>query len=611
MRYVTGKLWRAAAIVVLATGLVASASLGASASASPKAGGTYRVAFEQAFGFSDGFDPTGEYYIYSFAIESNLMIRTLIGYDHVAGAAGNKLVPDLATSVPAPTNGGTTYTFHLKLGAKFGPPVNRQITSKDELYSIERIGNPKDGAEYAFYYSAIAGFDAYRAGKAKTISGIHTPNASTITFHLTRPTGDFLYRLAMPAAGPIPVEVAGCFEGHPGRYGRDVVSTGPYMFEGADKVDDSSCAKLKPMSGFDPLSTMTLVRNPDYDPKTDSAAARQSLPDRFEFTIDPNATDVINRVAAGDLDDENAASLPSQALQSYSTDPSKRRFLHLNPGDGTQYLTMNLTQPPFDDIHVRRALNWIIDRDALRQAWGGPTVGQIANHIVPDSIFDNELAGFNPFKTPGEHGSLAMAKAAMKGSKYDLDNSGTCNASACHDVLLLNDTQATFGKMLPIVEQDAAKIGITFHVATVAGAYPTLQTTRKNIAIGIFPGWFKDYADPLTFFSPLFDGRSIVADGNVNYSLVGLKPSQAKALGVTGDIRGIPNVDAQLDRCALLAGPPRRACYESLDRVLTTKVIPWVPYLWVYNPHITSSHVTQWDYDQFSGTTAYAHVAVS
>ena len=65
---------------------------------------------------------------------------------------------------------------------------------------------------------------------------------------------------------------------------------------------------------------------------------------------------------------------------------------------------MNLTQPPFDDIHVRRAMNWIIDRAALRQAWGGPTIGQIANHIVPDSIFDNELAGFNPYKTPGEHG---------------------------------------------------------------------------------------------------------------------------------------------------------------------------------------------------------------
>ena len=170
------------------------------------------------------------------------MIRTLVGYNHVAGPAGNVLVPDLATSVPKPTGGGTTYAFHLKHGVRFGPPVGRAITSADVRYAMERIGRPKDGAEYAFYYSPIAGFDAYAAGKAKSISGISTPNKSTIVFHLTRPTGDFLYRLAMPATGPIPAEVARCFEGQAGRYGKDVVTTGPYMIAGADKVDASSCS---------------------------------------------------------------------------------------------------------------------------------------------------------------------------------------------------------------------------------------------------------------------------------------------------------------------------------------------------------------------------------
>ena len=105
-------------------------------------------------------------------IQSNLLVRTLLGYDHVAGPAGNKLVPDIATSVPAPTDGGKTYTFHLKRGVKFGPPVDREVTSKDVLYAFERIAKPEDGAQYGFYYSVIAGFDAFGAGKAKTISGI-------------------------------------------------------------------------------------------------------------------------------------------------------------------------------------------------------------------------------------------------------------------------------------------------------------------------------------------------------------------------------------------------------------------------------------------------------
>jgi peptide/nickel transport system substrate-binding protein len=579
------------------------------AGSGPGTGGTYRVAFEQAFGFTDGFDPTGEYYIYSFDIFSNLMIRTLVGYDHVAGPAGNMLVPDLATSVPKPTNGGRTYTFHLKHGVRFGPPVNREVTSRDILYAMERIAHPKDGAEYGFYYSPIVGFDAYGAGKAKTIAGIKTPNASTIVFELTKPTGDFLYRMAMPATGPIPEEVAKCFEGEAGKYGKDVVSTGPYMIEGADKVDDSSCARLKGMSGFDGISSLTLVRNPDYDPKTDSPAARQNFPDEFQFTIDANSTDIVDRVSAGELEDENGPSLPPQALEQYSS-PSKRRYLHLNPADGTSYLSMNLTQPPFDDIHVRRALNWIIDKTALRQVWGGPDLGKIANHIVPDSIFDNQLSEFAPYKTPGDAGSLAKARAAMKGSKYDVDGNGTCGAPACKNVLLLTDTQSAFQRMVPIVQADAQKLGITFHVATVNGAYPTLETTSKNIAIAVFPGWFKDYADALTFFSPLFDGRTIIPQGNTNYSLVGMKASQAKSLGVTGTVTGIPSVDGQLDRCAALAGQPRVTCYEDLDRTLMTKVVPWVPYLSPNNVHIIGSDVTQWQFDQFSGNTAYAHVAV-
>jgi peptide/nickel transport system substrate-binding protein len=602
------RLWTAAWALAVTAGVLAS---GAGGAAAPKPGGIFRVAFESSFGFTDAFDPTGEYYTFSWAIESNLMIRTLVGYNHVPGPAGNVLVPDIATSVPKPTDGGTTYTFHIKKGVKFGPPVSRQVTSADFLNAMERLARPKNGAEYAFYYSAIAGFDEYAAGKAKTISGIRTPNASTIVFHVTRPTGDFLYRLAMPATGPIPVEVAKCFEGQAGRYGKDVVSTGPYMIAGADKVYDSSCSKLKPMSGFDGQTILDLVRNPDYDPKTDSPAARQNFPDEFRFTVDPNVTDIVDRVGAGDLEDELAPSLPPQALERYATDSAKKQYLHVNPADLTQYLTLNLTQPPFDDLHVRKAMNWIADKAALRQIFGGPLTGKIAGHIVPDSIFDNQLAEYDPYGTPGDHGDVAKAKAAMKGSKYDTKHDGTCSAAACHDVLLLVDSASSYQRMLPVVQADAAKIGITFHVSVVNGAYPTLQNTAKNIAIATFPGWGKDYADPLTFFQALFSGSSIIPQGNTNYSLVGLKASQAKSLGLTGDVEGVPSVDPQLERCATLAGQARLTCYESLDKRLMTAVVPWVPWLFLNTAHIVGPKVTQWGYDQFCAAPAFAHVAVS
>ena len=85
-------------------------------------GGTYRVGWEQSFGFTNNFDPTGEYLGNAWGLYSNLMLRSLIGYMHRPGAEGNKLIGDLATAVPKPTDGGLTYTYTIRKGVKFGPP---------------------------------------------------------------------------------------------------------------------------------------------------------------------------------------------------------------------------------------------------------------------------------------------------------------------------------------------------------------------------------------------------------------------------------------------------------------------------------------------------------
>src|SRR5205085_2211079 len=130
-------------------------------------------------------------------------------------------------------------------------------------------------------------------------------------------------------------------DGQPGKYGRDVVSTGPYMIQGAEAVDDSSCAAIKPMSGWDGQTSMRLVRNPDYNPATDSPAAREALPDEFRFTVDSSVVDLLDRVGSGDLDDETGGPIPPQAIERYATSSSLRKHLHVNPADVTDYLSMN------------------------------------------------------------------------------------------------------------------------------------------------------------------------------------------------------------------------------------------------------------------------------
>jgi peptide/nickel transport system substrate-binding protein len=588
----------------VAAALVVAAGGAGRTTSKVSAGGTYKVGWGQAFGFTDNMDPVGEYLAEGFGIHTNLLSRTLVGYRHAPGAAGNQIVADIATSVPKPTDGGKTYTFHIKQGVKFSPPVNRQVTSADFLNAFKRLATPKDGGQYTFYYDVIKGFVS---GHGKTISGIQTPNASTIVFHLTAPTGDFLYRLAMPATTPQPQEVTKCFDGQAEKYGQDQVGTGPYMIQGIDKVDISSCSKIQPASGYDGATGthMILVRNPNYVQSTDPN--RKNYPDEFDFLVDANSDDIFSKVAAGEFQDEVANPTP-QVLERLVRTHSPS--LHQNSGDRTWYLTMNLTQAPFDDIHVRKAMNWIMNKHQLVQAWGGPTIGTVANHIVPDTLFNNQLAEYKPYKTPGDAGSLAKAKAAMKGSKYDTKHNGTCSASACKNVYLLADTRPQDTKMVPVIEADAAKIGITFKVHTVNGAYPTLQTPSKNIPLGERPGWGKDYADALTFFTPLFDGRTIIPNGNTNYSLVGITPKQCKTLKVQGNCSGVPSVNSQLDKCSALLGQPRLTCYENLDKYLMTNVVPWVPYLWSTATHITAPNVTKWAFDQFPGGTAYSQVAV-
>jgi peptide/nickel transport system substrate-binding protein len=368
---------------------------------------------------------------------------------------------------------------------------------------------------------------------------------------------------------------------------------------------------LKPFSGYAGANGnhMTLVRNPNYNQATDPW--RRNYPDVFQFVVNSNADDIFNKVQAGQYDDEVSSPSP-KVLRQYVTNSSLKKRLLPNIGDRTWYLTMNLTQPPFDDIHVRKAMNYIIDKQALRLAWGGALEGQIATHIVPPVLYNNGLSEYDPYATPNESGDLKKAQAEMKQSKYDPGHTGSCTASACKGVLMIGDVRSVDNRMIPVIQADAKKIGITFTVRQINGAYTTIQTTSKNIPISERPGWGKDYADPSTFFAELFSSGAIIPSGNTNYSLVGITPAlnASKKLGVKGDLSNVPSVDPDINACQKKLAQARITCWENLDKTLMTKVVPWVPYLWANNVVIVGPNVTHWNYDQFSDGTAYSQVSV-
>jgi peptide/nickel transport system substrate-binding protein len=582
--------------------------------AAPQKGGVLRTALSD-FAFTNGFDPTGEYVAVGLDLYT-AMNRTLMGVKHIAGPAGNELVPDLAEAAPQISSDGLKYTFKLKSGVKWAPPLNRAVTSKDVAYAFQRINTASLVAQYGFYYyGTIKGMDGKAKSPDQKISGIETPDNQTIVFNLEKPTGDFLYRVSMPATAPIPEEVAKCFT-KAGDYGRYVMANGPYMIQGSDKLNISSCKAMKPISGFDPSRKLTLVRNPNYDQATDNT--RGNYADAITVTVDTNVDDIFSKIEAGQLDSSISDQPPKPVLQRYLTDPNKKNNLHTNSGDRTWYITMNWATPPFDDIHVRKAANWVMDKQGILQAWGGSTFGQVATHLIPPIVLSDKLTGdYNPYASEGNRGDEAKAKEEMKQSKYDSNKDGVCDAKECANLVMINRNVTPWTDAEAVVVSSLAKIGIKVKPRELASsaAYTTIQTVKNLIPIALNAGWGKDYADPYTFVGPLFDGRNIIATGNTNYALVGLTPAKAKELGISIPSGAtIPNVDADIDACQKIPNTQpdqRNECFANIDKKLMETAVPWVPYLWAQNVTVTGPSVTKFEFDQFSGYLSFTQMAVN
>jgi len=581
---------------------------GEESASTPKKGAASTVSRVPRSSSRAAFDPTGEYLSTGFNLFSLLSDQDADGLQaRLRAPRATSSCPTSPPRSPEISADGRTYTFTLKDGVMFGPPVGREVTSKDVAYAFERIGTESLVAQYGFYYDVIEGMAEFKEGKAKTISGIETPDEKTISFTLTEPTGDFPYRAAMPASAPIPEEVAKCFT-KAGEYGRYLISSGPYMLEGSDKLEISSCEAMKPISGFDPSRRLALVRNPNYDPASDSKEARENFIDGLEYTLNTNIKDIFNKIEAGELDGEIAPT-PPEVLRKYSQSESLKNRMTLTPTDATWYISFNLTQPPFDDIHVRKAANWVMDKAALRLPWGGELRGKIAQHIVPDTMFNGALEDYAPYKTEGDAGDLEQAKEEMRQSQYDANKDGVCDASECKNVFHVNRNEPPFTDMEPTIEQAFKTIGIELRTRQFQDPYPVIQDVSKNVPITSLAGWFKDYADPSTFMV-LFDSRSILPQGNINYALVGLTPEQAKEIKAEGTVEGIPNVDADIDECNKLTDGERLTCWQELDKKLMEEVVPWIPYLTENAVDIIGPAVTKYEVDQFAGEASYAHVAV-
>src|SRR6266699_6043456 len=300
-----------------AAGLAACSSSsggGASSGGKPVHGGTLK--FVAASG-PDHIDTVPAYYTADYILERGYA-RQLLTYptvpDPTLTSAGwtkdTTPVADIATQVPTTanggiTNGGTTYTFHIKQGGDWNTKPARQVTAADFLREYKAFCNPVSPVGNPLYYEAtIAGLkqycdaeSAYFANKSHaptatnianfqnshTISGITAVRASTLKFHLIAPAGDFIYMLAMPFTSARPVEYDS-YVPNSLQLDQHTISDGPYQ-----------------ITSYVPSRSITMMRNPAWKQSTD--ANRHQYVSQVQVTIGvSDAQTQFNDMKAGQYD---------------------------------------------------------------------------------------------------------------------------------------------------------------------------------------------------------------------------------------------------------------------------------------------------------------------
>jgi peptide/nickel transport system substrate-binding protein len=593
------------------TGATGATATGATGELQP--GGTVELAM--LGDVSAAFDPQKEYYSVTWAWYRCCLLRTLLSYNGKTTAEGGAdLQPDIASALPEISSDGLTYTFTLKSGVAYGDPFGDvTVTSGDIVRALERESDPDASVGgYNFYYNVIDGFADFGAGKADSIKGLETPDDSTLVVTLTEPAGYLPYLFSMHASAPIPPNgdaPLGAAEGHTRDYGRFLVATGPYQFLGSENLDFSVPADQQtPVAGYVPGRSVQLVRNPNYDPATDGL--RPAYPDGFNISIGGDNNDSYNKVQAGELDGVVDGIVPPPVLRSYSTDPTLQPLLHINPSDASRYVSFNLAEPPFDDVHIRKAFNLALDKAGMRTFRGGESVGEIAGHIMVNSLQDNLLADYDPYATPNSAGDVTAAQAEIAQSKYDTDGDGVCDAPECSNILAATDEADPYPDQSALIQQNMEPLGLTFDVKSFERTtmYAKCNEPEAHVAVCLAPGWGKDFPDGYTFADPLF-GSAAIFPSCCNYQLVGASPELLSKAGY--EVTEVPSVDDQIKTANQQTGDARFQAWADLDTTLMEQIVPQAPYLFDNNVDVTSARIINYSFDQFSGLAAYDQYAIS
>ena len=529
------KCFAGLAAAALATSALAACSSSSTSSSStsssskPVSGGTLHIVSASG---PDHIDTVPAYYTVDYQLE-RAYTRQLVSYptepasstSSAGWIASTTPVADVATVVPTVsnagvTNGGKTYTFHIKPGVDWNSTPVRQVTSQDFLREFKAFCNPVSPVGNPSYFdAAIVGMTSYCNAETayfanakahpptaanmanfqntNTISGISTPNSSTIQFTLTSAISDFLYMMAMPFDSARPVEYDS-YVPNSLQLEQHTLSDGPYQ-----------------ISSYIPGKSITLVRNPAWKQSTD--ALRHDYENEVVDTLGVTSAETqLSDLQAGtqDVIDSdtpiNPSSIPSLVASKASN------FVIWPDSNLFPYVVFNLRSPDASGaagkLLVRQAIEYGLNKSAAVKAIGGPDVAQITNTAIPPGNVG--YVNYDLYPSTAGQGNIGMCKTDLTKAGYP------------HGVTLTymyeNDSSDT--RIFTAIQASLAPCGITLTGKPEPGSsiFVDLGNAPENNKAGQwdlgqaiwFPDWFGN--NGRTVIQALFEGPNCVIN-TVNY----------------------------------------------------------------------------------------------
>jgi peptide/nickel transport system substrate-binding protein len=521
----------AVALALAGCGASGSSSPSTSSSTTPHSGGVFTILANSAFGVAD---PAQNYTLE----EWQLLINThdgLTQFAHVGGVAGTKIVPDLATSIPTPTNGGKTYVFHIRRGIKFSN--GQTLTPSAFVTTFERqftVPGPTS------FYSGIVGASACSPKGCNLSKGVvANDSAYTLTINLTAPDPEIMDQLALPFAYAVPPNTPLKLTGNnvpPG--------TGPYMWK-----------------SYNPNTEAVLVRNPYFhvwNKEAQPAGYPNEIIEKYGLQVSNEVTEVENSEANEVFDGDQ---IPSDQLTQLNSAKYAGQ-VHVNTLTADWYMALNTKEPPFNNLEARQAINYAANRSAYVKIAGGPSLAVPACQILPPNF--PSYKPYCPFTTGSQTvwsgPNLAKAKALVKAS-------GTAGEHVIVDGT--NDQVGTALVQQMISDLDSIGYKASPQLLSASIQYPYVQNstnaTKWNVG---WSAWYQDYPAPADFLNVLLGCGSIHPNSDAS-------PNIAEFCD--------PSIQAQINKAeAEEATDPSAAAalWTQIDHEDTLQA-PWVD---LYNP---------------------------